>query len=59
MTTEANARMQRPLNSVDQEIAELLRDEAQRQATGLERELIFIRVRRLANRFSSITARGS
>ncbi len=36
MTTEANARMQRPLNSVDQEIAELLRDEAQRQATGLE-----------------------
>jgi len=36
MTTEANARMQRPLNSVDPEIAELLRDEAQRQATGLE-----------------------
>src|SRR5664279_1938175 len=36
MTTEANARMQRPLNSVDSEIAELLRDEAQRQATGLE-----------------------
>ena len=34
MTTEANARMQRPLNSVDPEIAELLRDEAQRQATA-------------------------
>jgi glycine hydroxymethyltransferase len=36
MTTEANLRMQRPLNTVDPEIAELLRDEAQRQATGLE-----------------------
>ena len=36
MTTEANTRMQRPLNTVDQDIAELLRDEAQRQATGLE-----------------------
>ena len=36
MTTEANIRMQRPLNFVDPEIAELLRDEAQRQATGLE-----------------------
>ncbi len=36
MTTEANTRMQRPLNAVDPEIAELLRDEAQRQATGLE-----------------------
>jgi glycine hydroxymethyltransferase len=36
MTTEANIRMQRPLNTVDPDIAELLRDEAQRQATGLE-----------------------
>jgi glycine hydroxymethyltransferase len=36
MTTEANTRMQRPLNAVDPDIAELLRDEAQRQATGLE-----------------------
>ena len=36
MTTEANARMQRPLDTVDPRIAELLRDEAQRQATGLE-----------------------
>jgi glycine hydroxymethyltransferase len=36
MTTEADSRMQRPLNAVDPEIAELLRDEAQRQATGLE-----------------------
>jgi len=36
MTTEANTRMQRPLNTVDPDIAELLRDEAQRQATGLE-----------------------
>src|SRR6202790_4619339 len=36
MTTEANVRMQRPLNTVDSDIAELLRDEAQRQATGLE-----------------------
>src|SRR5450432_4172024 len=36
MTTEANNRMQRPLNAVDPDIAELLRDEAQRQATGLE-----------------------
>ena len=36
MTTEANIRMQRPLNFVDPDIAELLRDEAQRQATGLE-----------------------
>jgi glycine hydroxymethyltransferase len=36
MTTEANSRMQRPLDLVDPEIAELLRDEAQRQATGLE-----------------------
>jgi glycine hydroxymethyltransferase len=36
MTTEANSRMQRPLDVVDPQIAELLRDEAQRQATGLE-----------------------
>jgi glycine hydroxymethyltransferase len=35
-TTAANERMQRPLNTVDPEIAELLRDEAKRQATGLE-----------------------
>jgi glycine hydroxymethyltransferase len=36
MTTEANARMQRPLDSVDPDIAEILREEARRQATGLE-----------------------
>jgi glycine hydroxymethyltransferase len=36
MTTEANERMQRPLEAVDPRIAELLRQEAQRQATGLE-----------------------
>jgi glycine hydroxymethyltransferase len=36
MTTEANKRMQRPLKAVDPQIAELLREEAQRQATGLE-----------------------
>ena len=36
MTTEANSRMQRPLNIVDPQIAGLLRDEAVRQATGLE-----------------------
>lgn len=36
MTTEANARMQRPLEKVDPQIAELLREEAQREATGLE-----------------------
>ena len=36
MTTEANERMQRHLDAVDPEIAELLRDEARRQATGLE-----------------------
>jgi len=35
-TTEANARMQRPLGEVDPAIAGLLREEAQRQATGLE-----------------------
>src|ERR1700721_194866 len=36
MTTEANERMQRPLEAVDPAIAELLTEEAQRQATGLE-----------------------
>ena len=36
MTTEANARMQRPLNTVDPEIADLLREEAIRESTGLE-----------------------
>ncbi|HKM67838.1 MAG TPA: serine hydroxymethyltransferase [Candidatus Acidoferrum sp.] len=36
MTTEANARMQRPLDAVDPQIADLLREEAVRQATGLE-----------------------
>ena len=36
MTTEANQRMQRPLEAVDPEIAGLLLDEARRQATGLE-----------------------
>ena len=35
-TTEANARMQRPLHDVDPQIAGLLRDEAEREATGLE-----------------------
>jgi glycine hydroxymethyltransferase len=35
-TTEADARMQRPLDIVDAPIAELLREEAERQATGLE-----------------------
>jgi glycine hydroxymethyltransferase len=35
-TTEADARMQRPLDSVDPAIAELLRDEAKRESTGLE-----------------------
>src|ERR1041384_6288738 len=35
-TTEANQRMNRPLDSVDLQIADLLRDEARRQATGLE-----------------------
>jgi len=35
-TTEANERMQRPLGMVDPAIAELLREEAQREATGLE-----------------------
>src|SRR5271168_2134088 len=36
MTTEANERMQRPLEAVDPAIAEILRDEAVREATGLE-----------------------
>jgi glycine hydroxymethyltransferase len=35
-TTEADARMLRPLDAVDAPIAELLREEAKRQATGLE-----------------------
>jgi glycine hydroxymethyltransferase len=35
-TTAANERMNRPLDSVDPQIAELLREEARRQATGLE-----------------------
>jgi len=35
-TTDANDRMNRPLDSVDPQIAELLREEAKRQATGIE-----------------------
>ncbi len=35
-TTSANERMKRPLDSVDPQIADLLREEARRQATGLE-----------------------
>src|ERR1700720_2518005 len=35
-TSEANDRMQRPLDSGDAPIADLLREEAERQATGLE-----------------------
>src|ERR1700756_5390997 len=35
-TTDANDRMQRPLDTVDPSIADLLREEAKRQATGLE-----------------------
>ena len=35
-TTEADERMNRPLDLVDPAIADLLREEAQRQATGLE-----------------------
>ncbi len=35
-TTAANERMNRPLEAVDPQIAELLKDEAKRQATGLE-----------------------
>jgi len=36
MTTEANTRMQRPLDKVDPQIADMLREEAVREATGLE-----------------------
>jgi glycine hydroxymethyltransferase len=36
MSTEANTRMQRPLDKVDPQIADLLREEAVLQATGLE-----------------------
>jgi len=36
MSTEANTRMQRPLGVVDPQIAELLREEAVRESTGLE-----------------------
>jgi glycine hydroxymethyltransferase len=35
-STSANDRMKRPLDAVDPQIAELLREEARRQATGLE-----------------------
>src|SRR6202163_2740075 len=35
-TTDSNNRMNRPLDAVDPQIADLLRDEAKRQATGLE-----------------------
>jgi glycine hydroxymethyltransferase len=35
-TTAANERMNRPLEAVDPQIAEFLKDEAKRQATGLE-----------------------
>ncbi len=35
-TTDANDRMNRPLDDVDLQIADLLREEANRQATGLE-----------------------
>src|SRR6266436_6085910 len=35
-TTDANDRMNRPLDTVDPQIADLLREEAKRQATGLE-----------------------
>jgi glycine hydroxymethyltransferase len=35
-TTEANGRMKRPLEQIDPQISSLLREEAQRQATGLE-----------------------
>src|ERR1700716_86996 len=35
-TTDANDRMNRPLDAVDLRIADLLREEAKRQATGLE-----------------------
>src|SRR5260221_3650263 len=36
MSTEADTRMQRPLDKIDPQIADLLREEAVRQATGLE-----------------------
>ncbi len=36
ISTDANSRMQRPLAQVDPKISALLREEAQRQATGLE-----------------------
>ena len=36
MTTDANERLNRPLDDVDPQISGLLRDEAKRQATGLE-----------------------
>src|SRR3974377_145272 len=36
MTTEANERMKRPLEVVDEHVAAILTDEARRQATGLE-----------------------
>jgi len=36
MNTEAHSRMQRPLDAVDPDIANVLREEARRQATGLE-----------------------
>src|SRR6201997_2569484 len=35
-STSANDRMNRPLDTIDPQIAELLREEARRQATGLE-----------------------
>src|SRR6201981_323998 len=35
-TTEANTRMEQPLAQVDPQISTLLREEAERQATGLE-----------------------
>src|SRR6202051_3030663 len=35
-TTNENERMNRPLDVVDPQIADLLRDEARREATGLE-----------------------
>ncbi len=36
LTTNENERMNRPLDVVDRQIADLLRDEARRQSTGLE-----------------------
>src|SRR6201981_447447 len=35
-TTETNTRMERPLSQVDSQVSTLLREEAERQATGLE-----------------------